>query len=397
MNDELIYLDNNATTRVHPEVCAAMEPFLAGDLYGNPSAGYRFGKQAKQALEQARQQVASLLEAQAEEIVFTSCGTESNHTAIESALRCFPERRHLVITAGEHSAVENPCAVLESRGYRVTRLGLDEQGLIDLEELESVVDSDDTALVSLIWANNETGVLTPIEEAARIVKEKGVLFHSDAVQAVGKLPVSLADCAVSMLSLSGHKLHATKGVGVLYVNRHIRFEPCLLGGGQEGGRRSGTENVAGIAGLGHATGLLQSALAKENHQQHLSRLRDCFEQTVISRVGNVLVNGHCEKRLPNTSNLCFEGVDAEGLLILLDNAGICCSPGSACSTGLVKPSRVLTAMGLSSARARSSVRFSVSMFTTEAEIDRAVDAVEQAILKLRVVLPSNGASVVRNT
>ncbi len=397
MNDDLIYLDNNATTRVHPEVCAAMEPYLSGGLYGNPSAGYRFGKQAREAIEQARGQLASLLKAESEEIVFTSCGTESNNTAIASALKCYPERRHIVISAGEHSAIEKPCEHLESQGYRVTRLGLDEEGLIDLEELESAIDSEDTALVSLIWANNETGVLTSIEEAARIAQEKGVLFHSDAVQAIGKVPVSLVDSAVSMLSLSGHKLHAAKGVGVLYINRRVRFEPWMLGGGQEGDRRSGTENVASIAGLGKAAELLQNALEKEGRQAHLSGMRDRFEKALIDRVSNTQVNGHREQRLPNTSNLYFEGVDGEGLLILLDNAGVCCSPGSACGIGSVKPSRVLTAMGFSSARARSSVRFSVSMFTSEEEIDRAIEAVEKAVGKLRITLPSGGGAVVRNT
>lgn len=397
MNDELIYLDNNATTRVHPEVGAAMEPYLTGSCYGNPSAGYRFGKQARRVVERAREQVASLLNAQVEEIVFTGCGTESNNAALESALRCYPQRRHLVISAAEHSAVEEPCEALQTRGYRVTRLAVDGEGMIDLDELESVVDVNDTALVSLLWANNETGVLAPIEEAAKIVKNKGVLFHSDAVQAVGKVPLNLSDGDVSMLSMSGHKLHAAKGVGVLYVNLQVRFEASMLGGGQEGGRRSGTENVAGIVGLGKAAEILQSALVGGVHQQIMRKLRDRFEQILIERIPNTLVNGNPENRLPNTSNLCFEGVDAEGLLILLDNAGICCSPGSACSTGSVKPSRVLTAMGMSAARARSSVRFSLSMFTTTEEIDRAVDLVEQAVGKLQIVLPSGGGPVVRHT
>lgn len=397
MNDGLIYLDNNATTQVHPEVGAAMEPYLSGGLYGNPSAGYRFGKQAREAIDGARSQVAALLAVKPEEIVFTACGTESINSALHSALRCFPERRHLVIAAGEHSATEKPCEYLESRGYRVTRLALDGEGLIDLDELEAAVSADDTALVSLIWANNETGVLAPVEAAAEIVRGKGVLFHSDAVQAVGKLPLSLADSAVSMLSLSGHKLHAPKGIGALYLNQRARFEPWLLGGGQEGGRRSGTENVAGIVGLGQAAELLKNALDNEGQQQHLQKLRDRLEQALLDRVPNTLVNGHREQRLPNTSNLCFEGVDAEGLLILLDNAGICCSPGSACGTGSVKPSRVLTAMGFSPARSRSSVRFSVSMFTREEEIDRTVEAVEQAVNKLRVTLPSGGGPVARHT
>ena len=348
-------------------------------------------------MEQAREQVASLLKVGPEEIVFTSCGTESNATAIQSAIRCYPERRHMVITAGEHSAVEKACEALESRGYRVTRLGLAEDGLIDLAELEAAIDPEDTALVSLIWANNETGVLSPIEEAARITKEKGVLFHSDAVQALGKIPLSVGDTAVSMLSLSGHKFHAPKGVGALYVSRQVRFEPSILGGGQESERRSGTENVASIVGLGKAAELLQDALLNEKQTEHLRHLRDRFEQALIDQVPDTRINGHGEKRLPNTSNLYFEGVDGEGLLILLDNAGVCCSPGSACGTGSIKPSRVLMAMGFSSARARSSVRFSVSMFTSEEEVDRAVEAVEQTVRKLRVTLPSGKGSVVRNT
>lgn len=394
----MIYLDNNATTRVHPEVREAMLPWLSEEGYGNPSAGYRFGKRAREAVERAREQVAALIEAQPEEIVFTSCGTESNNTALASALRCYPERKRIVTSAAEHSAIENPCAFYEKLGIDVRRTPVDTLGRLDLEALaENLKPPGETAIVSLIWANNETGMVSPIAEAAALAAEAGALFHTDAVQAIGKHPVSVRDIdAIALLSLSGHKLHAPKGVGALFVSRHVRFEPLLFGGEQEGGRRSGTENVASIVGLGAAAEMMGRA-REAGLEDTLRALRDRFEEGVLAAVEGTEVNGdreNPEARITNTSNLYFPGVDGEGLLILLDEAGVCCSPGSACGTGAVTPSRVIRAMGHSSDRARSSVRFSVSQFTTETEVDTAVASIGKAVAKLRVVLPKGSSRVI---
>ncbi|MBL9150921.1 MAG: aminotransferase class V-fold PLP-dependent enzyme [Verrucomicrobiales bacterium] len=391
----VIYLDNNATTRIHPAVRDAMLPWLSEEGYGNPSAGYRFGKAARQAVDRAREQVAALIDADPEEIVFTSGGTESNNTALLSALRTYPDRRRLVTSTVEHSAVENPCAFFDETGYHLRRNPVDASGRLDLDALRDAITPGETAIVSVIWANNETGVLSPVAEAAAIAREAGALFHTDAVQAVGKLPVSVRVAGVDLLSLSGHKFHAPKGIGALYVSRRIRFAPMLLGGGQEGGRRSGTENVAGIVALGAAAELMRGHLA-DGLTGRLEMLRDRFEAGVRAAVDGVEVNGDASPgaRVTNTSNLYFPGVDGEGLLILLDEAGVCCSPGSACGSGSVKPSRVLKAMGHSTARARGSVRFSVSLFTTGEEIDAAVAAVAKAVGKLRVVMPTGGSRVV---
>ena len=392
----MIYLDNNATTRILPEVREAMLPWLDEDGYGNPSAGYRFGKRARRAIDEARAQVAALIDAEPEEIVFTSCGTESNNTALLSALRCYPDRKVIVTSTTEHSAIEEPCQFFDSTGYDVRRNPVDSAGQLDLDAFRESLAPGETAIASLIWANNETGMLFPIREAAALAAGAGALFHTDAVQAIGKHPISVRDAGISLLSMSGHKLHAPKGVGALYVNRNIRFEPMFFGGGQENERRSGTENVAGIVGFGKAAELARQAL-EENLSEELRALRDRFESAVLSTVEGTEINGDptdSDARLTNTSNLYFPGVDGEGLLILLDEAGICCSPGSACSTGAVTPSRVLKAMGHSSERARSSVRFSLSRFTTEAEIDQAVTAVSQAVGKLRVVMPRGGGRVI---
>ncbi len=389
-----IYLDNNATTPVLPEVFEAMRPFLT-ERFANPSAGYRAARAVRKAVDEARAQVAALVGADTSEIVFTSGGTESNNTAIQSALRSFPERRHVITTAVEHSAVREYSQHLEKDlGYEVTWLGVDEQGLIDLEELRSVIRPGETAVVALIWANNETGVISPLAEAAAITREAGVLLHTDAVQVAGKLPLDLHAAGVQMAAFSGHKFHAPKGVGALYVKRDSRFSPMIIGGGQEGDRRSGTENVAGIVAMGKAAEILNRALREEGHAEHLKTLRDRFEGAVLSAMEEAEVNGHPERRLPNTSNLYFKGVDAEGLLILLDDAGVYASPGSACSTGAVKPSPVLTAMGMTSARARSSIRFSFSMLNTAEEADRAAEAVVKAVGKLRITLPKGGGRVV---
>jgi cysteine desulfurase len=375
----MIYFDNNATTQVDPEVLQIMLPFLQ-DQYGNPSSAYSFGKRAAKAVNVAREQIADLLRCEPSEILFTSCGTESDNSAIQSALLLDPDRKHLVTSKVEHSAIVKHAETLARRGYEITLLDVDSDGLIDLDELERAI-RDDTAIVSLMWANNETGVLFPIEEAAEICRSKGTVFHTDAVQAVGKIEIDLRQVPINFLSLSGHKLHAPKGVAALYINRKTRFNPYLIGGGQENKKRGGTENTASIVALGKAAEIASSALREENTR--VKALRDRFEQGLLDTVPSVQVNGHRIRRLPNTSNLAIEGIDSEGMLLLLDQKGICCSAGSACTAGALEPSHVLRAMGYSNERARGSLRFSFSRLNSEAEIDQALDIIPFAVEKLR--------------
>ncbi len=375
----MIYFDNNATTQIDPQVLQQMLPFLQ-EQYGNPSSAYSFGKRAAKAVNIARKQIADLLRCEPSEVVFTSCGTESDNSAIQSALLLDPDRKHLVTSKVEHSAIVKHAEILARRGYEVTWLDVDSEGLIDLSELEQAI-RNDTAIVSLMWANNETGVLFPIGEAAEICRAKGTVFHTDAVQAVGKIDIDLRQIPVNFLSLSGHKLHAPKGVAALYINRKTKFNPYLIGGGQEHKKRGGTENTASIVALGKAAEIASSALQEENTR--VKALRDRFEQGLLDTVSSVQVNGHRAFRLPNTSNLAIEGVDSEGMLILLDHKGICCSAGSACTAGSLEPSHVLRAMGYSNERARGSLRFSFSRFNSEQEIDQALDVIPHAVEKLR--------------
>jgi cysteine desulfurase len=379
----MIYLDNNATTRPAREVIEAMRPWLE-EAYGNPSAGYRFGREARRAVDHARGQVAALIGAEVEEIVFTSGGTESNNTAIRSALALRPDHRAILTSTVEHSAVEEIVKFHEASGYEARYNPVDSLGHLDLEAWKANLAKGGVGHASLIWANNETGVVSPLSEAFALAAEHDVYCHSDAVQAVGKIPVRVDELPLHALSLSAHKLHGPKGIGALWLNRRACFLPQTLGGGQEDARRSGTENVPAIVGFGVAAELAAQAL---DSRRALAVLRDRFERGVIVALPDVAINGDPERRLPNTSNLYFPGVDGEGLLILLDEAGVCCSPGSACSTGQVKPSRIVRAMGHSNARARASVRFSISRFTTVEEIDAAVAALVKAVGKLRVVLP----------
>lgn len=379
----MIYLDNNATTRVAPEVLEAMRPWL-DESYGNPSAGYRFGREARKAVEQARGQVAALLGAEAEEIVFTSGGTESNNAAIRSALALRPDHRAILTSTVEHSAVEEVVKHHESTGYEARFNPVDSLGRLDLGAWRENLSRGGVALATLMWANNETGVISPLAEAAVLAAEHDVYFHTDAVQAAGKIPLRPGELPVHTLALSAHKLHGPKGIGALWIHRRARFLPSTFGGGQEHERRSGTENVPAIVGFGVAADLARSAL---DSRREIAALRDRFERGVTGAVPGVEINGDPDGRLPNTSNLYFPGVEGEGLLILLDEAGVCCSPGSACSTGQVKPSRIVRAMGHPNARARGSVRFSLSRLTTEAEVDAAIGAVVKAVGKLRVVLP----------
>lgn len=386
---DVIYLDNNATTQVDPAVVDEMLPWLR-EHYGNPSSAYGLGKKAREAVEQARERVAGLLACDPSEIVFTSCGSESINTAIQSAVATDPDRTHIITSGVEHSATMKLCEHLARRGYEVTWLPVDATGQLDLEKLEKAI-RPDTAVVSLLWANNETGVLFPVERVAEICREKKVLFHCDAVQAVGKLPISLEGSGIHFASVSGHKLHCPKGVGVLYVNKRVRFTPWLRGS-QESARRGGTQNVASIVGLGKAAQIAAEHMAEE--QTRVRALRDRFETGILERVPNVEVNGDRVNRLPNTTNLSFEGIEAEGALMLLDDRGVCCSAGSACTSGSVHPSHVLKAMGFSNERARASLRFSFGRFNTDADIDAALEIVPAVIDKLRNLSPVGGPVLV---
>jgi len=382
--DEVIYLDNNATTAVAPEVREAIWPYLT-DLYGNPSSIHTFGGQVAGAVDRARQQVADLLGCHPTEILFTSCGTESDNTAIRSALAVRPERRHLITSAVEHPAVKNLCeALAREEGYRLTILPVDARGRISVADLGDAVD-DDTALVSVMWANNETGVLSPVEDLAGMCRDHGILFHTDAVQAVGKVPMAVSDLPVDMLSLSGHKLHAPKGVGALQVRRGTRFHPYLVGGHQEAGRRGGTEAVPAIVGLGAAAELAKEHLSEE--QTRVRALRDRLERGLLERCPGARLNGDPVARLPNTSNVSFEYVEGESILLLLDEHGICASSGSACTSGSLEPSHVLRAMGVPYTAAHGSVRFSLSRYTTDEEIGKVLEVMPGIIRRLREISP----------
>jgi cysteine desulfurase len=379
----IYYFDNNATTRVAPEVVGAMMPFLR-EQWGNPSSTYAFGRQVGEAVDRARGQVAALINAEPREVIFTSCGTESNNSAIHSALVTQPEKRHVLTTAVEHSANTKFCALLQKRGYAVTFLPVAADGTLDLELLERSI-LPDTAIVSVMWANNETGVLFPVREAAAICHRKGVLFHTDAVQTPGKLKIDVRELDADCLSLSAHKLHAPKGIGLLYVKRHVKYQPLIVGGGQERGRRGGTENVANIVAFGRAAELAMASLDDENTR--VQALRDKLENGILTGIPGTSRNGAQEPRLPNTSNIAFEGMEAEGILMLLDQAGICASSGSACTTGSLDPSHVLTAMGCSVVRARSSIRFSLGIYNTDAEVDYVLQQLPGIIAKLRASAP----------
>ncbi len=383
---EVVYLDNNATTSVAPEVFEAMVPFLT-QYYGNPSSAYSFGKFVEGHLKEAREKVAALLGCTAKEIIFTSCGTESDNMAIWSALQSGAKegKKHIVTTQVEHSAIMNQTESLERAGYGVTRLPVAADATLTVADVEKAI-RPDTAIVSIMWANNETGVLFPVEEIASLCKRKGVLFHTDAVQTPGKIDLRhVAKSDIDFLSMSGHKLHAPKGVGVLYVKRRTKVYPYVIGGGQERGKRGGTENVASIIGLGRAAELALENLGDE--QKRVRALRDRFEKTLLEKLPYLYINGHREQRLPNTSNIAFDFVEAEAVLMRLDRQGICASSGSACTTGSLDPSHVLSAMGLTPARARSCVRFSFSHYNTDADIDFALEVIPPMIEQLRAMSP----------
>jgi len=378
-----IYMDNNATTQVAPEVLEAMLPFLT-DRYGNPSSAYTFGGLVARNIRDAREQVAAILGAFPEEIIFTSCGSESDNTAIMSALSTGKDKMHIVTSRVEHPAVKVLCNELTKQGYRVTEIPVDKEGRLDMDRYKESL-TPDTAIVSLMWANNETGVIFPVEEAAQMARDRGILFHTDAVQAVGKIPIDLQNSTIDMLSISGHKLHAPKGIGVLYVRKGTKFSPFLIGGHQERGRRGGTENTASIIALGKACELAANRMEEENTK--VKALRDKLERELLRQVPSSRVNGGISERLPNTTNISFESIEGESILLLMDEFGICASSGSACTSGSLQPSHVLRAMGVPFTMAHGSVRFSLSVYNTEEEIDFVIDKIPPIIEKLRELSP----------
>jgi cysteine desulfurase len=378
-----IYLDNNATTNVAPEVLEEMLPYLKV-FYGNPSSMHTFGGQLQKKIEEAREKVALLIGADTDEVIFTSGGTESDNTAIMSAVESFPAKRHIITTRVEHPAVRNFCKHLARKNFRITFLPVNNQGQLDIDDLLKAID-DDTLLVTIMFANNEVGNIFPIHEIGEILKERRILFHTDAVQAVGKIPIDLQKLPVDMLSLSGHKLHAPKGIGALYVRKGTRFYPYSIGGHQEKGRRAGTENVPSIIGLGKACELAIQNIADEYN--YLSRLRDKLETSLMKLCPDVKINGNPVNRLPNTTNLSFEYVEGEAILLRMNEYGICASSGSACTSGSLEPSHVLRAMGVPFTAIHGSIRFSLSRYNTEEEIDKVIEILPGIIKNLRLLSP----------
>ncbi len=385
-----IYLDNNATTAVAPEVFEAMKPYFC-EKYGNPSSIHRFGGSVAADVENARREVAGLLGATyrdkdncATEIIFTSCGTESDNAAINAALAALPERKKIVTTAVEHPAVLHYCEELTRRGYEVTLIGVDGQGRLDMDALTGAVD-ENTAVVSAMWGNNETGTIFPVKEIAAIAHAQGAFFHTDAVQAAGKVKIDVQDTGVDFLSISGHKLHAPKGVGALYIRRGIVFTPLICGGHQERNRRGGTENVASIIGLGEACRIAREQLDKE--YDYLKNMRDAFEQKLLTSIPRIRINGDLANRLPGTSSISFECIEGESILMLLDVFGICASSGSACTTGSLEPSHVLRAMGIPYSAAHGTIRFSLSRYNNMEELDFVAEKLPAIIARLREISP----------
>ncbi len=380
---EIIYFDNNATTKMDEQVFEEMKPLFC-ELYGNPSSMHTFGGQIGRLIGRAREQVAELLGCEPNEVIFTSGGTESDNTAIKGTLSAAPNKRKIITTRVEHPAVLAVCREQENHGYMVIELNVDKYGRLDLAEIEEQID-DDTALVTIMYANNETGVIFPIENIADLVKGKGAVFHTDAVQAVGKIPLNLSKSNIDLLSISGHKLHGPKGVGVLYVRKGTRLSPYQLGGHQEAGKRAGTENVPGIVGLGKACEIAKKNINQEN--KRVKELRDKLEKAILKKCPDSRLNGDKENRLPNTTNISFEYIEGEAILLMLDQYGICASSGSACTSGSLEPSHVLRAMGVPFTAAHGSIRFSLSRYNTEKEIDYAIERIPPIIERLRELSP----------
>ena len=380
-----IYLDNNATTRVDPDVVAAMLPFFT-EHFGNASSMHGFGTAAGTGLARARTQLQALLGAAHDhEVVFTSGGSESNSSAILAALATNPERRDIITSAVEHPAVLSLCQYLaKQEGYQLHVIPVDDKGRLDLDAYRDAL-SARVAVVSIMWANNETGTLFPVEDLAVMAKAFDIPFHTDAVQAVGKIPMALASSAIDLLSLSGHKLHAPKGIGALYIKRGTRFRPLIRGGHQERGRRAGTENIPGIVGLGRAAELALAGLNDENTR--VRALRDRLERALLARIPHCFVTGDVENRLPNTANLAFEFIEGEAILLLLNREGIAASSGSACTSGSLEPSHVMRAMGIPYTAAHGATRFSLSRDTTDADIERVIAVMPGIIERLRGLSP----------
>jgi cysteine desulfurase len=384
MGKRMVYADNNATTKVDEAVVQEMVPYLS-EYYGNPSSMHVFGGQVEKKLVEAREKTAALMNAQPTEVIFTSCGTESDNLAIHSALMSYPEKRHVITTKVEHPAVLNYCKYLAKRGYGVTFLSVNREGMLDLNELYDSL-RDDTAIASVMYANNETGTIFPIEEIGNIVKERGVIFHTDAVQAAGKIPLDMEKLeSVDLLSMSGHKFHAPKGIGILYIRRGTKFRPLLIGGHQERGRRPGTENTASIIAMGKAAELALAAMGDE--LTRVKMMRDRLERELVARIPDAIVNGHPTQRTPNTLNLSFKYVEGEAILLMLSEVGIAASSGSACTSGSLEPSHVLRAMGIPFTAAHGSVRFSLSRFNTNEDIDYIIEQLPPIIQRLREISP----------
>jgi cysteine desulfurase len=378
-----IYFDNNATTMVAPEVLEAMKPFF-GELYANPSSMHTFGGQVAHHVKKAREQVAALLGCEPSEVVFTGCGTESDNWAINGVLATVPHKRKVITTRVEHPAVLTTVRELANRGYNVVELSVDSEGRLDPAEYEAELD-ENTALVTIMYANNETGVMFPVEKLAAMARAKGVTFHTDAVQTVGKVPLDLSKSSIDLLSISGHKLHAPKGTGVLYVRKGTRILPYMTGGHQEGGRRAGTENVPSIVGLGKACEMAREFIVDENTR--VKALRDRLENAILANSPDCRVNGGKAERLPNTTNISFEFVEGEAILLLMDRYGVCASSGSACTSGSLEPSHVLRAMGVPFTAAHGSIRFSLSRYNTQEEIDFVAERMPAVIKRLRELSP----------
>lgn len=375
----MIYFDHNATTPISPEVFEVMRPYFC-DEWGNPSSAYRFGSKLKTVIRAAREQVAGLIGALPEEILFTSCATESNNAAIQAVLKSNPAKRHIVTSAVEHSSVLNHCQALEKEGFRVTCLPVSREGLLNMADLESAL-TDQTAIVSLMWANNETGVLFPVQEIAELCRGRGILFHCDGVQSAGKVGINMRQTPVDYLALSGHKFYAPKGVGALFVRQKSPFVRFLHGGHQENGLRGGTENVPLIVGLGKAAELASRRL--QDFDTKVRPLRDKLETSILTKIANTEVNGHSDSRLANTTNIMFREVESETLLVLLDQAGICASKGSACLGNSDGPSHVIKAMKPDGVTARESLRFSLGINSTEEEVLFCVDTLVRAVTTIR--------------
>lgn len=380
-----VYVDNNATTAVAPEVTEAMLPFFT-EHWGNPSSMHTFGGGVKKHIDAAREQVAALIGAEhPNEIIFTSCGSESDNMAIRGAVDAMGGHPHIITTRVEHAAVLGPCHYLEDKGYRISTLDVDEKGNLNLEQVHELSMSGKQTVASIMWANNETGVIFPVPEIGAIVKEGGGIFHTDAVQIAGKLPVSVKELPVDLLSISGHKLHAPKGVGALYVRRGTKITPHIMGGHQERGRRAGTENVPYIVGLGKACELALQRM--EQDVEHERKLRDRLEEGILATCKGAHVNGDHENRLPNTTNISFEYVEGEAILLMLDDVGICASTGSACASGSLEPSHVLRAMDVPRAMLHGSIRFSLSRYSSDEDVDYVLEQMPRIIGRLRELSP----------